>query len=414
MLNEIISSLRLESFLVTVKFILSTSPVWLPLFLLGVFTTLWLKYARTRAMVKAGGVLLEIKLPRDVFKSPMAMEIIITSLFQTGSNSYLETFVKGKQRPWFSLEIISIEGNVRFFIWTQPKYRQLIESQFYAQYPGVEIYEAEDYTKNVFVDAEKIQLWGTAFKLGKPDIYPIKTYIDYGLDKEQEEESKVDPMTSVLEFLGSIKAGEQVWIQILIQAHRKNSLKEDAVFPQKTDWEKEAKEEIEKKIAEVKGSESEEGAEGTIYRIPTKSERELIDALERSLTKYPFEVGIRGFYIARKESFDSIGITGLIGSFRQYSSRSLNEIKLGQFTDFDYPWDDFLRIRRTTREVNLLNAYKLRSYFQLPYRHYLVKPFILTTEEIATIFHLPGKVAGTPTLTKIASRKSEAPANLPI
>lgn len=224
-------------------------------------------------------------------------------------------------------------------------------------------------------------------------------------------------MTSVLEFLGSIKAGEQVWIQILIQAHRSNSLKEDAVFPQKTDWNEDAKEEIKKKIAEVKGGGKAEGAEGedeTVFRVPTKAERELIDALERSLTKYPFEVGIRGFYIARNESFDSIGITGLIGSFRQYSSQTLNELKLGQFTDFDYPWDDFMRMRRTTREVKLLNAYKLRSFFQLPYRHYLVKPFILTTEEIATIFHLPGKVAGTPTLTKIASRKSEAPANLPI
>lgn len=411
MWKEIISSFNPEFVETTLNLLFLTSPVWVPIFLLSLFLNLWLHYIRTKAIIKDGGVLLEIKLPREVLKSPLAMEIIITSLYLTGNSDYLQTYVSGKHRPWFSLEIISIEGNVRFFVWTKPKFRQLIESQFYAQYPGVEIYEAEDYTKDVFINTEKTMLWGTTFKLRKPDIYPLKTYVDYGMDKEQEEEVKTDPITSVLEFLGSIKAGEQVWIQILIQAHRKMGPKDDATV-NRSDWNDEAKKEIKKKIDEIRGSGSDE--EGAIYRVPTKGEREVIDAMERSLTKLPFEVGIRGFYIARKEAFDSIAITGLIGSFRQYSSQNLNELKLGKFTDFDYPWEDFIRIRRTARETKLLNAYKLRSFFQVPYRHLFTKPFILTTEELATIFHLPGQVASTPTLTKIPSRKSEAPANLPV
>lgn len=353
--------------------------------------------------------MLEIKLPREVFKSPLAMEIIFTSLFQSGGSNFLDTYLKGKVRPWFSFEIVSIEGTVRFFCWTQPKFRQLIESQFYSQYPGVEIYEVEDYTKDVFLDPKNLFLWGTSFKLKKPDVYPIKTYIDYGLDREQEEEFKVDPMTSVLEFLGSIKAGEQIWIQILIQAHRDQNIKDDAVFPKIPDWKKKGEEEVKKKIAEIN-----EDAEESGRRAPTAGEKEVITALERSLTKFPFEVGIRGMYIARKESFDSIGITGLIGSFRQYSSVNLNEIKLGKVTDFEYPWQDFGRKRRTMLEHKMLNAYKLRSFFQPPYKYAFAKPFIMTTEELATIFHLPGQVVATPTLSKIPSRKSEPPANLPI
>ena len=35
-------------------------------------------------------------------------------------------------------------------------------------------------------------------------------------------------------------------------------------------------------------------------------------------------------------------------------------------------------------------------------------------EELATLYHLPGAVATTPTLTRIPSKKSEAPANLPV
>jgi len=338
------------------------------------------------------------------------MEIVFKSLWIVGkAKNYFETFLQGKVRPWFSLELVSIDGQVRFFIWTQPKYRQLIESQIYAQYPGVEIYDAEDYTKNVFHDPVKLPFWGTTFKLTKDDVYPIMTYIDYGLDKDPKEEFKIDPMTSILEFLGSMKKGEQIWIQILIQGHRKETLKDDAKLSGAAYWEIAGKDVVKKMIDELRAP-----GESGYPRIPTKGEAETIASLERSLDKLPFECGIRGFYIAQKEVFDPIGITGLIGSFRQYNSQSLNGFKLGKFTDFDNPWQDFKRIRRSNRERRLLNAYKLRSFFNLPYRHLFVPPFILNTEELATIFHFPGQVASTPTLTKTASKKSEAPSNLPI
>ena len=40
-------------------------------------------------------------------------------------------------------------------------------------------------------------------------------------------------------------------------------------------------------------------------------------------------------------------------------------------------------------------------------------PKVMTTEELATMFHLPGKVAVTPTLGRIPSTRGEAPPNLP-
>ncbi len=397
----------------TIQILIGTSPVWLPLALFGFFLNVWLRYIRAKAVVKNGGVLLEIKLPRDVFKSPAAMEVILTSLFQGGGSNFYETFVKGKFRPWFSLEIVSIEGAVHFYIWTQPKFRQLIESQFYSQYPGVEIYEVEDYASKVHFDPQEIAMWGANFKKKNKDgdVYPIRTYVDYGLDREQEEETKVDPLTAVLEFLGSLKAGQQVWIQILIQAHRKNSLKEDAVFPTQPAWKKEAEKTIREKIDEL----TKPPEEGGFRRFPTKGETEMIAAMERSLTKLPFEVGIRGMYIARGSAFDPIGIVGLIGSFRQFDAPQLNNIGIAKTTDFEYPWQDFRRHKKAKLEKKMLNAYKLRSFFQLPYKYTAkTKPFIMTTEELATIFHLPGRVLATPTLTKIPSRKSEAPANLPV
>lgn len=39
---------------------------------------------------------------------------------------------------------------------------------------------------------------------------------------------------------------------------------------------------------------------------------------------------------------------------------------------------------------------------------------IFTTEELATMFHLPGLVALTPSLGRIPSTRSQAPSNLPV
>ncbi|MEK7105917.1 MAG: hypothetical protein AAB895_00990, partial [Patescibacteria group bacterium] len=56
---------------------------------------------------------------------------------------------------------------------------------------------------------------------------------------------------------------------------------------------------------------------------------------------------------------------------------------------------------------------KLKKYFTHPNKSGET-PYILSTEELATIFHLPGRVSETPTFTRIESKKAEPPSNLPI
>ncbi len=389
------------------------APLWAPVILGALFMKLWLRYIRADYVLKSGSALLEIKVPKETFKSPLAMEIFFTSLYQTGSATFKELYWLGKIRPWFSFELVSIEGQVKFFIWTPAKFRNLIEAQIYAQYPTVEIHEAEDYMTWAEADHVNLPMWATYFKFTKKRVYPIKTYVDYGLNEDPKEEFKIDPMTSVLEYLGSMRKGEQVWIQIIIQAHRKLDFRKDAVVIPKDDWKEEARREIEKirkeSVIEKPGSEF------PGMPNPTKGQQNTIAALERSISKFPFETAIRGLYISKKESFNAIGITGLIGTFRQYSSNDdVNGFKLGWFTDYDYPWQDFRRIRRTRDEREMLEAFKLRSFFQPPFKNFHQTPLVLNTEELATIYHFPGSVAGTPGFVRLPSKRVEAPANLPI
>ena len=85
------------------------------------------------------------------------------------------------------------------------------------------------------------------------------------------------------------------------------------------------------------------------------------------------------------------------------------EVKWNEF--FDYPWEDFRNIRKDYMKRKILAAYKNRSFFHPPYKK---KHFVMSSEELATIFHLPGKAVETSSLNRVVSRKAEAPANLPI
>ncbi len=390
---------------------LNTYAIWLPIFLIVTFFNLWMAYIRGTYIKEQEVVLLEIKVPKEITKSPLAMEIFLTALWQKGAATLIETYWGGKVRPWFSLEMASFDGNVHFYIWTWQKYQSLVETQLYSQYPNVEIVVVEDYADKIPYDIENYPFWATYFKLTDPDVYPIKTYIDYGLEKDPKEEFKIDPLTSVIEYLGSLGKGEQAWIQIIIQAHTNESFGEGRIFVKK-DWKDAAKNEIEKIRKEAMVTTS---PQGTPILALTKGQELKITAIERSLEKWPFEACIRGFYIAHKDSNKiSTRISGLIGAFRQYSSNNLNGIKLGKFTDFDYPWQDFQRMRRTATEKGMLDAYKKRSFFWPPYQFYRAVPIILTTEELATIYHFPGEVASTPTFERIVSRKAKPPANLPV
>lgn len=400
---------------------------------------LWLSYIQTVFLRGMKWKVLEIKPPKDVFKSPLAMELVLNSLYQTGgTGNWYDKYWKGNLRQYFSLEIVSTEGSIKFFIRTPDKFRKLIESQVYAQYPQAEVREVEDYAVKMpdFEKGGPITLWGTNLVLTKDDPYPIKTYIDYGLDKavgSLAEEERIDPITPTLEFMGSIGAGEHVWMQIIIRAAtdrftitKKKDGKE--VVEENKKWTDAAKDIITKFNDGLKEKEKDaEGKEKVIgNRRATKGELAVIESIERNANKLGFDAGIRVMYVTNSDTFDANRIASLTGMLRQYNTVDFNGFKPSGATSFDFPWQDFMGNKIIKKKKDLLEEYKGRdflygvfdftkitTYFTHPNRSG-GKAFILSTEELATLFHLPGRVAETPSFERIESKKGEAPGNLPI
>jgi len=296
-------------------------------------------------------------------------------------------------------------------------------SALYAQFPGIEVHEIEDYTKSMHDDPATMKVWAAEFvSTNKNQSYPIKTYMDYGLDRDPKEELKVDPLVPGLEFLSSVGANQQVWIQLVIRAHKGEQRKKGHLFEKTDIWKDQATEEINKIMSRDPKSklvgknpgkpDFKESAAIALSDV----EKDQVKAISRSITKLPFDVGIRTLYIAKKEAFNTpFGIGGCISFFKNFNTEHLNGFKPNGdkwSVWLDAPWKDFKNIRKDRFSREGIMAYKMRSFFYPPFNDGI--PVILNTEELATIYHFPGSVAATPGLQRVPSKKAEAPTNLPI
>ena len=404
-----------------VSLIFFFAPVWMPMLLTVAALRTWIVYKQSSFIASQKYVLLEIKPPRTHAKTPLAMEVVLSGLhIKPGESTWYARLIQGKVRPWWSLEIAVIDGQVRFFIWTREALRRNIESNFYAQYPGVQIFEVPDYARLISAKPEEWDIWGCDFEQTKPDPYPIKTYIDYGLDKPAKEYEQTDPLANLLEFLGTFGPGEQVWLQIPIQVHtgeKKYHRKKNATGGQYT-WRDEATKIIQeiraKTVGKIRYKDifTGEMRETDGFPNPTKGESETMAAIEHNVAKLAFDVGARVVYLAGPGHFSATAIPGIIGLFRQFSSEGFNGFKptrwLAPFND--YPWEPFAKTRKNKARRFLVDAYRRRQYFHEPYE---LPPMVMSIEEIATLYHIPSATVETPNMTRVTSVTGTAPSNLP-
>lgn len=405
---------------IILDFILNIWFIWVPFVLGIIFFKIWGVHARSSFVhnkINSKYKMLEINIPKDVHKSPQAMEMAIDVLWHLGGGAmapkdrlfYGAVFIPG------SLEIVSIEGSIYFFIRAHVQVADLIKSTIYSQYPNAEINEVEDYTKYVpdyTKNEDTWDLYGVDFRLDEENFIPIKTYVDYGLDKAAgmlDEEYKIDPITPLLEYLGTLRKGEHIWIQFIVRSDIFNK------------WRKDAKAYIE----EVMGRAKEVSDDEPFQTLKlTHGEQEAIKGIERSLSKHAFETVIRAVYLAPKENFDK-GRVGFFKNniFKPFNSMYLNKILRSNKEDttfVDYQYQDITGLRTPTLKRRIFNNYINREAFYEGFWRYLnflwhekKDPMVLTSEELATLFHIPGKATTTSSIERIDATKSEAPQNLP-
>jgi hypothetical protein len=408
-----------------VKFSLSLAlflaPLWLPLILIAGAWSTYLVLIRSEFIASKPYVLLEIKVPRNLVKTPLAMEAVFSGInFSKGESNWFQILIQGQVRPYWSFEIASIEGEVHFFVWTRADVRLLLENAMYAQYPGVQLVEATDYTRIVSAKPEEWSVWGCDYKhTNAIDAYPIKTYVEYGLDKTQEEPEQVDPFAHLVEFAGSIGKGEYLWLQFIIRPHGGEKFGSKPLDKDKYTWRTQAKEVVEQIreqiVRESKSidPETKKMVSGQGFPTPTKWQTDTVAAIERNVSKLPFDVGGRSVYVAKPSNFNPAVITGMIHAFKPFNVEGWNGIKATHFgLEFsDYPWEIGNERRKDIFRRHVVDAFRRRQYFHQPFE--MPDPMVMSTEELATIYHIPSSAIATPGLRRIPSVTAEAPPNLP-
>ncbi len=264
------------------------------------------------------------------------MEYVFTQIFNKATpDNLMETYLDGKRPLTYTFELVSKGGDVRFYATMPNKFIYGFRDAMYSQYPGVEVKQQDiDYTAEVPADLKDWAMMSFHMGKKKGSEYPIKTYVDFGLDKMPKEEEKLDPMTPMLEMLAGIKPQQQMWIQFIIKAHREASFKNGQLKSGDT-WEVGVEAEIDKLMGRDSTRQGDVELEGMTRMTP--GERDTVEAMERNVGKSAYDFACRVVYLSKDpRDYDGGLFSRFLRTFAQTEIANRNGLGARWRTDFDY------------------------------------------------------------------------------
>ena len=402
---------------------------WVPLpvilFFLLKFHYLW--YINDVWASNKNYILFEIKIPREVERPMKAMEQVVSNFWTFyDPPNFKEKWLEGKYQLRFTLEIVSIDGVVHFYIRIPEATKDVFESSIYSQYPDVEIMPAEDYTKKVpqNIPDGDWDFWGCDCEMVKDIYYPIKTYKSFFEPSEEiKEEKRVDPLAVLVEGMTKLHKGEQMWLQIKLEpvtngenqwiTKGKALVEKLAGRPAPSPRRSITGETIRTLVTGKPPFEEEEKKEASVIPVEmrlTPGEREIVQGVEDKISKRGFKAGIRYIYMGQKGAFFKPNLRLGLNFFNGVSTENLNAIKPWGKTITKISPPAFARKRR----LFILKRRLFRLYCDRLPALFPGKPkngeFLLNTEEVATLFHFPSRMgAPAPGMPRIESKKGGAP-----
>lgn len=332
------------------------------LFGLGFLLLLWMK-SRGRESDSLNTTLLQVSMPRDNEVKIDAAEQLFSGLVSIGKDS---GFMNHKMGPHISFEIVGMPGDIRFYVNVPNKLRDFIEKQINGAYPEAEIVPVYDPAArssegsvigteyNIFQKEGKVAT--AALILEEESFKPIKVYKDFA----------TDPLSSMTSVLAKMSEGEGAAVQFLVK-------------PAGGDWKKEGKHHV----SETKKTEA--NPETAHYDADPKE----LDGIENKVSKPAFEVVIRIVVSSSTKEAADAHLDNIVNTFSQYSGvNSLHK--------------DHFRFKSLFMADFIYRYWPLRGHTS-----------ILSSEELATLFHFPNKSISTPGLHTITSKRAPAPAKIP-
>lgn len=373
------------------------APLWLPVVLAFILWPVWLTCIRSWYMSGIRYVTLELKPGDNTPKTARPMELIFYSLYYRTEITRVSALLKGVVRVPWSFDIYASNGTVRFFIHLPEHHRPAVEGRIRTEYRDIDIDEARDYSREAAFNPFESKLVMREYTLQKSDSYPLRTYQSHEHGKERR-----DVFSELLEDIATVGDRQELWISLMLRPHQRD-------FPPgywgflevpRDSLHDDAYEQIHKLL----------GSAGDIRHLP-QTQQELVTGIENALKKPSFDCGLRAVYLAHRDVFDEERAKSLDTLFDRFGDPVLNN-----FTAYDprervgWPLSDVFAALPALDQEYFLKLYRRRAFFAPPYYG---ESFVLNTEELATLYHMP-KVGRASALSRSRGTKLAPPDNLPL
>jgi len=377
--------------------IAALAPIWLPLLLAVIAWPLWLTFIRSQYVSRIEYATLELKPGDNTPKTAKPMELIFYALYHRTEVNRFNALVNGIVRVPWAFEIAASAGVVRFFLHVPVHHRSAVEGRIRAEYRDIDIDEARDYSREDRFDPFSERIAMREYTLSKADPYPLKTY-----EAHEHAKDRHDVFGELLNELGTVPEGHSLWVSLMVRPHQRDWGNGfwDFIDPPIDTLHEDARSEIQKIL----------GKAGDLRGLPT-GKQQVIEAIERALQKPSFDCGLRVLYRAPRENWDEERAQSLDHLFDRFGDDELNS-----FVSYDprqlvgWPLSDIFVAFPVLDDEYFLKLYRRRAFFSPPYYG---KSFVLNTEELATLWHLP-KIGRASALSRSRGARLEPPENLPV
>jgi len=318
-------------------------------------------------------VFFEVLLPRDNEIEPSAADQMFANLAGLYKGGFMARF--GHQHT-ISLEIVADANEIRFIVGTPVALSKFVTRQIHASYPCAEIIQIPEY--NIFgkegaVEAAVLEKTGP----------PYFSLLTYG------EDLPVDPLNSLTQSLSRLQEEDTAAIQICIS-------------PTGPWWQKKgqavifnsqnpAAESLPKAFISSFGRAlTGRVQEPVSEKAPVRLNEKVLEGIQKKISKPGFNTIIRVVVTAGSRAAAKTHLNNIVSSFEQFSNPHLSSFR---------------------RRGVLFRKHLMIDYL---YRYTpRWKQNILSSAELATVFHFPNKNVQTPDIKWLLAKSAAPPQNLP-
>lgn len=349
---ELINGLVL-TFIVFISLVLTVSLAGITFYMYVLFSRLKKREKQSLQMVT-----LEVKVPRDNdIKIDAAEQLFASFAGLSRKKGWDGLFDVGDT---IAFEIVGTKGKVGFYISAPAKMRDLIEKQVYAFYPSSSIELVEE--PHIFTEQGKVAY--AALRLKKPDFQPLKVYRDL----------PTDSLSTITSSLSKMSDNEGAIIQILIRATHSEYKKAGRSF-----------------MADAKKKEAD--PEKATFKVDQKD----LERINDKISKPGYDVEIRLVTSAATKDDAESHLRNLEASYGQFSSEQNN----------------FTKVKLLNKYAFMISfVYKFFPIIDNPIKKYY-STSVLSSDELATLFHFPNKTIETPFITWLGARSAPVDAKVP-